>query len=181
MFVTQPKRKLLTLVAPHLILAIVSSSVAALTTRPKPPGPTDRDVRATLLSLVAVLMVCHQVNISLFYNKHQCLVFGKIYIIFFLQLQVLKMQDVKDPAVRPRMVAARMKRLLPTALTSKAAAYCKPSDAAQITANRLKDHILKVLTSLLLYIPQTQTRKKILVCLARLGFAKPAALQIRSL
>ena len=57
----------------------------------------------------------------------------------------------KNPVVHCRMVAARMKRLLPTALTSRAAAYCKPLDAVQITANQLKEHILKVFSSLLTY------------------------------
>lgn len=39
------------------------SSVVAMTTRPQPQDLMDRVVRAMLLSLVAVLMVCRQVNI----------------------------------------------------------------------------------------------------------------------
>lgn len=55
------------------------------------------------------------------------------------------MQDAQAPAVHRRTVAARTAKLLLTDLTSKAAACCKPLDAAQTTLNQLEDHILKVL------------------------------------
>lgn len=97
---------------------MASSSDAALTTRLKPRDPMVRDVHATLLSLVAVLMVS-------------------------LQLQEQTVKVARVPAAHHRTDVARTTRPLPTDPTSKDVVYCTRLDAAQTTASLPKDHILK--------------------------------------